>query len=298
MISTAGGAVNPLYTFSQQDTPYGNLTLVGSTLYGMTSDGGTIYASGDIFSITTAGSSSYTELYDFTGGADGSFPQGSLTASPDGKTLYGMTSSGGTASQGNVFSYNVNAKTVTTLVSFTGTNAPCPGSYPSTNNLILSPDGQTLYGMTQNGGTNGGNGIVFSVSISGTNYQNLHSFNALGTDGNWPAGSLTLVGSTLYGMTQYGGGAIESGSIFSVGTNGNGFQNLVPALTGTGGTYPGSQPWGSLTLVGSTLYGMTSGGGATTRARFLHSTPTPAAFQPYTRSRAPALATEPGPPAI
>ena len=131
--------------------------------------------------------------------------------------------------------------------------------------MTLSPDGKTLYGMTQNGGTNGGNGVVFSVGTSGSNYQNLHSFNALGTDGNWPAGGVTLVGQTLYGMTQYGGGAVESGSIFSIGANGSGFQNLVPALTGTGGTYPGSQPWGSMTLVGSTLYGMTSGGGANSR---------------------------------
>ena len=69
-------------------------------------------------------------------------------------------------------------------------------------------------------------------------------------------GSLTLSGSTLYGMTL-SGGANGNGTIFSINTDGSGFQNLF-SFSGTNG----DNPHGSLTLSGSTLYGMTSAGGA------------------------------------
>ena len=60
-------------------------------------------------------------------------------------------------------------------------------------------------------------------------------------------------------MTQFGG-SNGLGNVFSVGTNGSNFQNLL-SFTGTGGASPGSSPSGSLTLIGMTLYGMTGLGG-------------------------------------
>ena len=61
----------------------------------------------------------------------------------------------------------------------------------------------------------------------------------------------------------YGGGNTNSygyGTVFSVGTNGTNYQNLV-SFTGTSGTANGSLPNGSLVLSGTTLYGMTAYGG-------------------------------------
>ena len=85
-----GGTPTLLHTFglhSQGALPYGDLTLLGSTLFGMTPEGGTI------FSIPAAGGT-LTTLHVFTG-PDGQFPFGSLTPSADGLTFYGMTQNGG-----------------------------------------------------------------------------------------------------------------------------------------------------------------------------------------------------------
>jgi uncharacterized repeat protein (TIGR03803 family) len=77
--------------------------------------------------------------------------------------------------------------------------------------------------------------------------------------GGGPYGSLTLSGTTLYGMTQRGGGS-GNGNIFSVGVDGSGFRNLY-TFTGSGYGYTfrggaiGTRPLGDLTLSGGTLFG-------------------------------------------
>ncbi len=69
-----------------------------------------------------------------------------------------------------------------------------------------------------------------------------------GTASGWnPIGSLMISGTALYGMTFYGGG-----NIFSVGTDGANYQNLVSFSGGVAG----GGPEGSLTLDGMALYGM------------------------------------------
>jgi uncharacterized repeat protein (TIGR03803 family) len=70
------------------------------------------------------------------------------------------------------------------------------------SDLILS--GTTFYGMALEGGA-ANQGAVFRVNIDGSGYTNLQSFAGYPHDGSGPAGSLTLDGSTLYGMTQQGG---------------------------------------------------------------------------------------------
>lgn len=81
--------------------PDGEMTLVGSMLYGMTSSGGPD-ALGTIFGMGTDGSD-YSVLHDFIGGAtDGAELAGDLTYSNS--TLYGMTALGGSGGDGTVFS--------------------------------------------------------------------------------------------------------------------------------------------------------------------------------------------------
>jgi uncharacterized repeat protein (TIGR03803 family) len=88
----------------------------------------------------------------------------------------------------------------------------------------------------------------------------LHSFSGL-SDGAHPYyGSLTLSGSTLYGMTSQGGsGGCGCGTIFQNNTDGSWLQ--VPHSF-MGGANDGSSHQGSFTLLGSTVYGMTFSGGA------------------------------------
>ena len=155
-----------------------------------------------------------------------------------------------------LFTSTADSQTFKSLVQFTGTSGTANGENPT---LGLAISGETLYGMTRNGGANG-DGNVFSVGTDGSNFKNLASLTGTsGTaSGESPSGTLILSGTTLYGMTSQGG--IGYGNIFSIGTSGTNFRNLV-SFTGTGGTANGKSPRGSLTLSGTTLYGMTQAGG-------------------------------------
>jgi uncharacterized repeat protein (TIGR03803 family) len=243
---TDGSNFTSLYSFtggSDGANPYGSLILLGSTLYGMTVNGGSL-SQGAIFSIHTDGSN-FTSLYSFTGGSDGANPHGSLILS--GSTLYGMTSQGGSSNSGTIFSIHTDGSNFTSLYSFTGGN---DGANPQ-GSLILS--GTTLYGMTYEGGSSN-NGTIFSIHTDGSNFTSLYSFTG-GNDGAGPNGDLILSGSTLYGMT-YSGGSLSDGTIFSIQTEGSGFTSLYSF---TGGS-DGAAPEGSLILSGNTLYGMTVNG--------------------------------------
>jgi len=90
--------------------PSGSLTLStdGTKLYGTATNGGADI-DGTVFSLPltgVAGGGSPTGLADFTGG-NGVNPEGDLTLSTDGGTVYGTTQSGGTNDAGTVFSLAV-----------------------------------------------------------------------------------------------------------------------------------------------------------------------------------------------
>ena len=112
--------------------------------------------------------------------------------------------------------------------------------------------------MTRVGGANG-DGSIFRIGTNGTNYQDLLSFTgtAGAASGQVPCGSLILTGTTLYGMTT-NGGVSATGNIFSVGLDGSGYRDLCVYHR----RCRQRPPWGDLTLSGSTLFGMTSKGGA------------------------------------
>jgi uncharacterized repeat protein (TIGR03803 family) len=196
---------------------YGSLILSGSILYGMTETGGS-KNDGTIFEYNLATDKEST-LYSFgTSLNGGEFPAGSLILS--GSTLYGMTTGGGYEGTGTIFEYNLNTSIETVLHSFSG--YPDDGSYPY-GSLILS--GPTLYGMTELGGANRGNGsgygTIFEYDLTTNTESLLHSFDQ--SDGAFPQGSLIQSGLSLYGMTEQGG------------TNGEGviFSLTVPEPTST-----------------------------------------------------------------
>ncbi len=210
----------------------------------------------------------YSILLTFTGTSGsfiGALPYGSFTLSGD--TLYGMTKQGGIYGNdgyGVIFSVQINGTDFRNLVDFNGANGEYPGG-----SLILS--GDTLYGMTTIGGMYGF-GDIFSVQTNGINFKDLVDFTGdTGSNiGGYPQyGSLILAGDTLYGMTTEAyngldnisnGIVIGNGNVFSVQTNGTNYKNLID-FSGDTGSYIGKWPFGSLTLSGDTLYGMTSVGG-------------------------------------
>ena len=103
---TSSGTFQTLYTFTgtisgDSGVPIGGLIVdsVDGNLYGTTAgfgslgtDGSINYDYGSIFEITPDGT--FTTLYNFTGGADGGFPQGGLVQDSQGN-LYGTTTLGG-----------------------------------------------------------------------------------------------------------------------------------------------------------------------------------------------------------
>jgi len=250
---------NNLHDFGEGDDgkqPFGNLLIAGSKMYGMTPQGGGGYLHyGTIFKCNPDGSE-YTILHEFIYGADnGRFPIGSLLLS--GTTLYGVTYNGGASDLGTIFKIETDGSGFTVLHSFLG--GLDQGQNPC-GSLVLT--GTTLYGMTTYGG--GGSGVfsncgtIFKIETDGSNFSVLYNFSGGEEDGRSPNGSLILSGTTFFGMTSYGGTS-DLGTIFKIETDGTGFTLLH---TFDSSTNNGHEPRGSLVLSGSTLFGMTSNGGA------------------------------------
>ena len=113
--------------------------------------------------------------------------------------------------------------------------------------------------MTSGGGSNNG-GTIFKIGTDGSGYEVLHSFIGGSSDGFEPYeySGLTILGSTLYGIT-FNGGSNNKGTLFSINTDGSDF-GLLHSFAG--GSDDGAYPVSDLTLIGSTLYGTAVNGGS------------------------------------
>jgi uncharacterized repeat protein (TIGR03803 family) len=256
-VNTNGTGYSVLHTFlgggGDGQYPYGSLALNGSTLYGMTSGGGS-NDDGVVFSISTGGTPTFSVLHSFAGGTnDGAFPNEGVIVS--GTSLYGTAYYGGTNDLGVVFAVNtaVTSNAFTILHHFAGGNND--GANP-TGPLTLN--GSTLYGLTAAGGTDD-LGVVFTVSTNGSGYAVLHSFAGEPNDGALPQfGPLVVTNSVIYGATEDGGSS-GGGVLFQMNTDGSGF-GIVYGFSG--GTNDGAFPAFGPLLSGSILYGVTPDGGS------------------------------------
>lgn len=130
------------------------------------------------------------------------------------------------------------------------------GTSGSTPMGDLFSDGTFLYGMTSNGGSNGG-GTLFKIKTNGTGYSILHGFGS-STDGSKPQGAVISDGTYLYGMTTEGGSIAcpnGCGTVFKIMTNGTGYVKLNDFSTNANVKFP----YGSLIYDGTYLYGMPTG---------------------------------------
>jgi uncharacterized repeat protein (TIGR03803 family) len=231
----------------------------GNTLYGTANLGGS-RGYGTVFAVNTDGTG-LTNLHSFNYFTEGSQPLGGLVLS--GQTLYGTAWQGGTAGGGSVFALNTDGTGFTNLRNFSARSGPLSTNSDGANSragLVLSGNGNTLYGTAENGGS-AGYGTVFKIATNGTGFATLHHFTALSgsantnSDGIRPNAGVILSGNSLYG-TAIGGGAFGRGTVFRVNTDGTGFMTLH-SFNGS----DGAGPFGGLVLSGSTLYGTTRGGG-------------------------------------
>ena len=146
----------------------------------------------------------------------------------------------------------------TVLHSFAGHNRD--GAFPHAN-LVWDASGN-LYTTTEYGGSGSctlGCGTVFKLDLSGKKPHGivLHSFTAA-RDGTYPsAGLVRDAAGNLYGTTQTGGGAADSGTVFQVTAKGK--ETVIYTFHGkTDGRYPQA---GLLQDGAGNLYGTAPEGG-------------------------------------
>lgn len=218
-------------------------------LYGTSYLGGS-NGVGAIFKVNRDGGG-YRVLYSFGAfSEDGTFPDAGLVQAANGM-LFGATRNGGTNSSGTVFTISTNGQNYSLLVAPDNSIGYIFNAAP-----IIGMDGG-LYGTTSYGGSNF-SGTIYRMDQNGQNYTLLHTFPSDPSDGENPqSGLIQGPDGTLYGTT-YNGGTNDSGTVFRLDTNGNGYAVLhqFPADANDG-----SSPYGGLAQgPDGTLYGTTSGG--------------------------------------
>jgi uncharacterized repeat protein (TIGR03803 family) len=235
-VNTDGGDFTNIYSLrggTNGANPEAGLVLSGNTLYGTTfgpyfDQSSSFY--GTVFSVNTSGGS-FSNVYSFTGGNDGAYPEAGLVLS--GSTLCGTASGGGDFGNGTVFEVSTNGSGFSSYLFYTN------GANPQAGLLWL---GNTLYGTAANGGSQGW-GTVFAFNTIG-GFTTLYTFSG-GSDGASPETGLLLAGNTLYGTTQtdnYGSGF---GTVFALTLSGLAIP-LNIALAGSEVTLTWSNPAFSL----------------------------------------------------
>jgi uncharacterized repeat protein (TIGR03803 family) len=269
-----GSAFTNLHSFPNSGgSPYAELIAVSNVLYGTSSSGGSLVANyGSIFRIDPSGSH-FTNIISFypsaTNVAFG--PRGGLLYA-NGKFYGTCSASSGTNSGGTIFSIGIDGRGYSNLYVFQAVaakNRPTTNTSGGTPSGTLTLIGDTLYGTTPNGGTNG-NGVVFSINTNGSNFKVLHTFSLTSTggentnsDGAGPQCQLLAIGNTLYGTAPIGGPA-SFGTLFSINTDGSNF-NIVwgfPYIAGKDFLdLDGESPAGGLIASGTTVFGTSLDGG-------------------------------------
>lgn len=212
---TPSGTLTTLYSFSGTDGAFPAASLIQATdgnFYGTTLYGGNDACVGEfglapngcgtVFKITPSGT--LTTLYIFRASSDSGYPAVPLVQGPDGN-LYGTTSVGaGSVSYNGTFFKITPSGTMTVLHDFTKDNplllAPSPQS-----NLVLSPDGTFLLGLSA---------PIVRLTLSGaatTVYTLCQLTNC--ADGVDPVALVLAADGNLYGAAR--GGGIGGGNLFS-----------------------------------------------------------------------------------
>jgi len=248
-----------LYKFSGgSDGKYPSSGLIrdsAGNFYGTTSQGGSSSCGcGVLFEVDPSGT--LTVLYSFTQ-ADGEYPSGGLIFDAHGD-LFGTTSNGGAYGNGVVFELIPSSDgswTEKVLYSFTDNSGD--GANPETG--VVMDNAGNLYGTTEAGGNNPGDGTVFELKHSGSGWTEsiLYSFTG-GADGGRPFAGLTIHDGKLYGTTVAGGSG--EGVVFELQSGSSGWTETV--IYAFKGHPDGANPEAKLIFDKSgNLYGTTDSGG-------------------------------------
>jgi uncharacterized repeat protein (TIGR03803 family) len=224
------------------------LPAADGNFYGSANEGG-VFNGGTLFSFTT--NANFTNLYAFTTGSDGAFPEAQLTPANDG-FFYGTTYGGGTNNFGTVFKVSPGG-VFSNLYSFSGAD---DGGQPQSP-LVRGLDGN-FYGATDSGGANGF-GTIFRISTNGV-LTNIYTFSGI-ADGAQPVGLIPRPDGSFYGVT-FTGGSNNNGVIFRL-TPGGAFTTLFTfgALTNSTNANGANPVAGLIPASDGNLYGSAVNGG-------------------------------------
>ena len=222
--------------------------LYGTTLFGGTSDQGTVYT-------LNKDGTGHAILVNFGSDAtDGVAPYAGLVQASDG-ALYGTTLSGGQNRLGTLFTLNPDGTGYAVLKNFGEFGGDGVEPY---GGVIEGSDG-ALYGTTYWGGLYG-EGTVYMLNKDGTGYAVLLSFGGVPFDGTNPYGTVTEGSDgALYGTTVTG--EEVNGSVYKVNKDGTGYE-ILRRFTG----FDGSTPHAAVVegsdgaLYGTTVLGGPGGG--------------------------------------
>lgn len=237
-----GANYETLKTFGLNSTdaklPNRQLLLSGSTIYGVSSEGGD-YNQGTIFSISKTGAD-FTILHSFDRDLDGSSSNNLLLKD---NFLYGVNAFGANENVGCIWKLSLSTLIFTKLRYFTGNEDG--GIAQGT----IATDQQYIYGSTISGGANN-YGTIFSYEIGSDNtFTILHDFIS-----PISAANLIYANSKIYGATAYGGD-YNAGSLFSMTIAGE-----YSTLYSFTGNEDGSIPYGAPYYYNGKLYGTTADG--------------------------------------
>jgi uncharacterized repeat protein (TIGR03803 family) len=210
----------------------------------------------------SGGAYSEAALFSF-GTTNGGQPNASILSNRG--TLYTTTYVGGASGHGAIVALSPSTLSEKLLYSFAG--LPSDGQSPAAN-LVADSHGN-LYGTTQMGGSGFGtfgSGTVFKFvpTKTGGTETVLWNFGVVTNDGEQPyAPPVVDSAGNIYGTTQFGGG-LTHGVVWKLTPSGGSYTESVLYWFGSSnGSTDGNYPMGGLILVGKTLYGTTTGGGAT-----------------------------------
>ena len=177
-IAAGSTTITTLASFNGTNGAYPHSGVVedsSGNLFGTADEGGAA-GYGTVFEIA-AGTGTITTLASFNG-TNGAYPNAGVVEDSSGN-LFGTTSMGGASAYGPigdgvVFEIAAGSNTITTLVSFNGTN----GAHPYAG--VVEDSSGNLFGTTINGGAIG-DGTVFEIAAGSPTIRTLASFN--GTNG-------------------------------------------------------------------------------------------------------------------
>ncbi len=298
---TSTGTYTVLYNFpytgtNQYTTPFpysGVIQATNGLLYGVTGNVGGPWAFGSIYSFNTA-TSTFTTLYNFTGGTDGGQPYGPLLQHTDG-LLYGTTYVGGNVSGsdycntvesdpglvgvggcGTVFTFNIGAKSFINLQTTSGKVGSKIGIFGQgfSSSSVVKFNGVTANSVTRSGTTyltatvpTGASDGFVTVKTGSTTLTSAQKFTvhdswssgkAMTTGVQWPMTG--TIGSKIYVVGGYTATApVANNQVYNPTTN----------TWSSGAVLPTAMAQGATAVVNNVLYvfgGSADGGGTVTNA--------------------------------